>query len=338
MGDCTGLLHGIRKEKTASREEAFPARHKKDSWQIKAVGGYPQVMSPVPWRVSLHGGHSGEFCEHATGTLRGILEAAVAGGFSTFGVSEHAPRTEPRFLYETERAKGYSVKRLQREFEAYSEASLRLQEEFRGRLSVLRGFEAEVVPSLNYAETMRAIRSQHDFDYTVGSVHHVGEISIDESAALFRAAVDACGGLEPLLVSYYGLVRDMIEELRPEIVAHLDLPKLHAPAGADLATPRVRRAAKEAVDVARNRNCILDLNTASWRKGLGEPYPAPWLVHLATEAGVPFCFGDDSHSAAQVGFGIERARQYLLEHGVDSVTCLAYRGRRVTRRRIRLRA
>ena len=286
----------------------------------------------------MHGGHSGEFCEHATGTLNGILEAAVAAGFSTFGVSEHAPRTEPRFLYESERSKGYSVERLQREFEAYSEASRRLQEEFRGRLCVLRGFETEVVPSPDYAETMRTIRSQHDFDYTVGSVHHVAEISIDESAALYRAAVDACGGLEPFLVCYYRLVRDMIEELRPEIVAHLDLPKLHAPAGADLATPRVRRAAEEAIDVARNRDCILDLNTASWRKGLDEPYPAPWLVRLAVEADVPFCFGDDSHSAAQVGFGIERARQYLLDNGIDSVTCLVLRGRRLARRLIPLQA
>ena len=306
--------------------------------RIKSVGGYPQVMRPAPWRVSLHGGHSGEFCEHATGTLRGILEAAVAGGFSTFGVSEHAPRTEPRFLYESERAKGYSVKRLQREFDAYSEASRRLQEEFRGRLSVLRGFEAEVVPASDYAETMRAIRSQHDFDYTVGSVHHVAEISIDESAALYQAAVDTCGGLEPFLVRYYGLVCDMIEQLRPEIVGHLDLPKLYAPAGADLASPKVRRAAEEAIDAARNRNCILDLNTASWRKGLDEPYPAPWLVRRAAETGVPFCFGDDSHSAAQVGFGIERARQYLLDNGIDSVTCLALRGRRVMRRLIPLRA
>ena len=244
---------------------------------------------------------------------------------------EHAPRTEPRFLYESERAKGYSVQRLQREFEAYSEASRKLQEEFRDRISVLRGFEAEVVPSSDYAETMRAIRIEHDFDYTVGSVHHVAEISIDESAALYRAAVDACGGIEPFLASYYGLVRDMIEELRPEIVAHLDLPKLYAPAGADLATPKVRRAAEKAMEVARKCNCILDLNTASWRKGLGEPYPAPWLVRLAAEADVPFCFGDDSHSAAQVGFGIERARQYLLDNGIDSVTCLALRGRLVTR-------
>ncbi len=293
-------------------------------------------MAPVPWQVSLHGGHSGEFCEHATGTLREILDAAAEAGFHAFGVSEHAPRPEPRFLYESERAKGYSVERLEREFEAYAEASEKLQEEFRGRLTILRGFEAEVVPSSNYSRTMRTIRRRHRFDYTVGSVHHVAEISIDESPELYRRAVDTCGGLQPFMERYYRLVSDMIEALCPEIVGHLDLPKLHAPAGAELATPRIRRAAEEAVEAARNRNCILDLNTAAWRKGLPEPYPAPWLVRLASEAGVPFCFGDDSHCAEQVGFGIERARRYLLANGVKSVTCLEKHGRALARREIPL--
>jgi len=58
------------------------------------------------WKASLHGGHSGEFCDHAGGTLREMVEAAVAFGYRTFGVSEHAPRYEPRFLYAEERALG----------------------------------------------------------------------------------------------------------------------------------------------------------------------------------------------------------------------------------------
>jgi hypothetical protein len=33
--------------------------------------------------VSLHGGHSREYCDHARSTLREILEAAVACGYDT---------------------------------------------------------------------------------------------------------------------------------------------------------------------------------------------------------------------------------------------------------------
>ncbi len=283
--------------------------------------------------VSLHGGHSEEFCEHAVGTLPEMLEAAASSGFRAYGISEHAPRPEARFLYESERAKGYSVARLEREFEAYAHGSSALQREFEGSLPILRGFEAEVLPASGYAETMLSLREQYSFDYMVGSVHYVGEISIDESPATYRAAVEACGGLEPFVARYYELVREMILQLQPEVVGHLDLPKLHAPRGADLATPLIRRAAESAVAAAKAGRCILDLNTAGWRKGLAEPYPSPWLVRLAAEAGVPFCFGDDSHGPVQVGYGIERARRYLLANGVDSITYLERRGRNVRRRK-----
>lgn len=289
-------------------------------------------MAAVPWKVSLHGGHAGEFCEHATGTLRQTLEAAAAAGFRAYGVSEHAPRAEPRFLYASERAKGYTVERLERQFEEYAVESRRLQAEYGGRLEVLRGFESEAVPEGSYADLMHGYRRRHRFDYLVGSVHHVRETPIDESPDLYWAAVEACGGLEPFFERYYGLVRDMIRALQPEVVAHLDLPKLHAPDGADLSTTRIRRAAEEAIGAAKDCDCILDLNTAGWRKRLGEPYPAPWIVRAAARRGVGFCFGDDSHSMEQVGYGFEDARNYLMENGVDAVTILERNGPALARR------
>ncbi len=286
--------------------------------------------------ASLHGGHCGEFCEHAQGTLREVLEAAVEAGFRSYGLTEHAPRYEQRHIYASERSKGYTLERLLREFEGYAEQSRRMQRLFKGRLAVLRGFETEVVPSDRYAELMQGLRSRHAFDYMVGSVHHVKGISIDESPSHYSAAVNACGGLEPFAVRYYGTLRRMIEDLRPEVVGHFDLLKLHAPGTADLATPRIRLAAEAALAAARDRGCILDLNTAGWRKGLGEPYPSPWIVRSAAAAGIPFCFGDDSHKPSQVGYGIERARQYLLSNGVLTVTVLEPHGTTLKRREVPL--
>ena len=288
--------------------------------------------------VSLHGGHSGEFCEHAKGTLRGILDEAVRSGFRVYGVSEHAPRGEERYLYDSERAKGYTTARLEREFEAYARESRRLQDEFRGKLHVLRGFETEAVPRPGYAAEMRKLAADHGFDYVVGSVHHVADISLDESPAHFRSAVDACGGIEPLLERYYLTVGEMIEAVRPQVVAHLDLPKLYAPAGERLCGPLARRAAESAVEATRTHGCILDLNTASLRKGLPEPYPSPWLVRLAKGKGVRFCLGDDSHAASQVGWGFNRARAYLLSLGVETITALFPRPGGVEHRNISLAA
>lgn len=275
-----------------------------------------------PWRISLHGGHSGEFCEHAQGTLRSVVEAAAAAGMTTFGLSEHAPRSEARFLYPSERQKGFTVERLQSDFDAYVTEARALAQEFSDCLVILVGFEAEVVPGANYAHEMAAIRGKYELDYMVGSVHYVDEIQIDGTLEEFHAAVAQAGGIESLAVRYYDTVAEMIPRLKPEVVGHLDLIRRNAPAGADLQTPAIVTAVDRALDAVKQTGAALDLNTAGWRKGLGNPYPAPWLVKRANDLGIAFCFGDDSHGATQVGDGIDRARDYLLELGVTSIRSL----------------
>ncbi|MCW3101056.1 MAG: histidinol phosphate phosphatase, HisJ family [Chthonomonadaceae bacterium] len=284
------------------------------------------------WRVSLHGGHSGEFCDHAEGTLRQILEAAVAAGYHTFGVSEHVPRSAERFLYAEERDRGWDMAKITADFERYAEVLTPLAEEFADRLTVLRGFEAEVIPTDSYAEQVRGYRDRRladgrpVFDYFVGSVHYVREHQIDGPPANWAKAAEALGGPEALAICYYETVAEMVEALHPEVVGHLDLIKRNtALAGfgdLPLDTPRIRQAAISALEAVHAHGGILDLNTAGWRKGLGEPYPASWLVQQAQAMGVPFCFGDDSHRTDQVGEGLKEARLYLLQYGVPNITAL----------------
>ena len=193
-------------------------------------------MPREPWRCSLHGGHSGEFCEHAEGRLEDVLEAAVTAGYHTFGVSEHAPRTELRFLYPAEKEKGFTVKRLEEDFRNYIRAIHELANHFAERLIVLRGFEIEVVPTDGYRDKMLAYREAGDFDYMVGSVHHVDEVSIDGEIEDFQGIRDGIGGLEALAVRYYETVAEMIDALRPEVVGHLDLLRKNAGPNAPLDT------------------------------------------------------------------------------------------------------
>ncbi len=288
------------------------------------------------WRVSLHGGHSGEFCGHADGTLREMLEAAVRYGYHTFGVSEHAPRVEERFLYPEEIAMGWTIEKIAADFDRYQAEVTALAQGFAERLVVLRGLECEVVPSDRYVSLMRSYRERRlpdgapAFDYCVGSVHYVEELQVDGPPPSFAAAVKEIGSLETFAIRYYQAVAEMASALRPDVVGHLDLVKRNVAACgldlADLETERVRRAAMSALESIREAGCILDLNTAGWRKGLGEPYPAPWLVRAANAMDVGFCFGDDSHRPSEVGAGVDDARRYLLENGVATVTILTREG------------
>ena len=99
----------------------------------------------TPWKVSLHGGHSGEFCDHATGTLREVIEAAIACGFETYGISEHAPRHGERYRYANERDLGWTLEKILADFEAYGNAVFSLAEEYINTHYDFARYEIEVV-------------------------------------------------------------------------------------------------------------------------------------------------------------------------------------------------
>ncbi len=274
----------------------------------------------TPWRISLHGGHTGEFCDHAHGTLRETLDAAVAFGYRIYGVAEHAARDEARFLYPEEVEMGWDIAKIQRDFETYAHTVRQLAGEYKDRITVLCGFEADNIPADGYAERVRDYRNRLGFDYVVGSAHYVDEVLIDGHQEAFDKALEMQGGLEPLAIRYYAQVAEMVEALKPEIVGHLDVIRKCANAPCD--SPAIQKAAGEALEVIREHDCILDCNTGGYRKGHGMPYPAPWLTRLARDMGIPFCFGDDSHAPEHVGIGLNESRDYLLEHGVISITTL----------------
>lgn len=293
-------------------------------------------MDPVPWKVSLHGGHSATFCDHAQGDLRQILTAAVEAGISVFGVTEHAPRLGKRFLYPRELELGWDVSKLEKNFQRYRTVLDLLVGEFSQHLLILKGFETEVVPSASYAEIMLGYRSEMEFDYMVGSVHHVEEVQIDGDSSDFNQALVLTGGLEALAVRYYHSVARMVEALRPEVVGHLDLIRKNGRHYGSLETPAIQKAAREALEVISCHDCILDINMAGYRKGLGSPYPDPWLLTQAHAMGIGVCFGDDSHGPDQVGAGFEETRSYLLDNSIFEIRTLVKERDRVVQKSIPL--
>ena len=98
-------------------------------------------------------------------------------------------------------------------------------------------------PAQGYREEMLGHHQRFGFDYMVGSVHYVDEISIDSEDADFKRAIDECGGLEALAVRYYENVAEMVAELEPDVVGHLDLIRKNAAPDFSLDTPKIRRAA-----------------------------------------------------------------------------------------------
>jgi histidinol-phosphatase (PHP family) len=116
----------------------------------------------------------------------------------------------------------------------------------------------------------------------------------------------------------------------------LDLVRRHGGDDPALETPAVRERARAVLALMKEHDAILDINTAGYRKGLGSPYPTPWLLEAARNLGVACCFGDDAHRVLEVGAGILEAREYLLAHGIAEVTVLVREAAGLGRRKAAL--
>ena len=279
-----------------------------------------------PWRVSLHGGHSKEFCDHGRAPLRKMLERAIEEGFTIYGVTEHAPRVKEKCLFPKERAAGWSVETLRQIFDDYCSTLTELAQEFSADLEVLRGFEAEMVPVDSFKEVMLSLKEKHQMDYLVASVHWVHEeLILSSDINPFNRAMEICGSYEAMACQYFESVALMTTELRPEVVGHFDVIRRHGDKFGSLEEPSIKKTIMETLELVKEHNAIIDVNLAAYRRGFDTPFPLPWIVKEAHRMGIGLCFGDDSHSLKQVGQNMDRARQYLLDQGVRAIRVLRRR-------------
>ena len=248
--------------------------------------------------VSVHGGHSGEFCGHATDTLADVVQAYVDAGFAWACLTEHMPPPTRAAIPEDEAE--WDLPALGTRFRRYFAEARRLQVARRDEITLYVGFETEACRG--YQAAVRAAKRAFAPDLVVGSVHHVGEILFDYSEANYRRAVAAAGGIENFYCAYFDRQLELVNAIRPAVVGHFDLVRIF---DADYAerwqVPAIAERARRNLARIAELGLILDFNVRALAKGQPEPYPAaPWLRE-ALALGIDVVPGDDSHGVATVG-------------------------------------
>ncbi|KAJ3402942.1 histidinol-phosphatase [Chytriomyces confervae] len=278
--------------------------------------------------ISLHS-HSGQYCKHAKGTLRQVVEAALSKHFSIYGLSEHMPRTRPQDLYPEETQLAMQPSDTDSQFRAFLVEARQLQTEFKGRIELLVGMETELIhkDSLDHAATL--VR-ELNLDYLVGSVHHVHQIPIDFDEAMYAQAEakafelasetgrsNGISATECLFRDYFDAQHELLVRLKPAVVGHFDLVCMFRPNhGLSKETwDRIRRN----VDVIAEYGGIVEINSRAWKKGLPGAYPQKSILEVMQSKGVRFCLSDDSHGPDDVGMHYSKLHAYLLQVGVNEI-------------------
>ncbi len=262
--------------------------------------------------VSVHGGHSGQFCCHAQDSLEAVVNAYISKGFAWVGITEHMPPGEDRFVYPDEAAAGLDAKALNERFAEYIFTCRQLQRRYASEIRLYVGFETECYTgALDFA---LELKSKFKPDYMVGSVHHVNDIAFDMDEAQYYSALTATGGYEKLYCAYFDAQYELLEKLSPKVVGHFDLIRIFDDDYArHLCLPAVWKRIMRNLEFIRKKDMILDFNLRALSKGAAEPYVSAPILKQALSLGIAVVPGDDSHGVMSVGSNIEKGIDILTQ-------------------------
>ncbi|MEM9620037.1 MAG: histidinol-phosphatase [Pseudomonadota bacterium] len=265
-------------------------------------------------RVSVHGGHSGTYCNHARDTLSDVVARYVELDFAWVCLTEHMPPQHAHLMGPEEAAEGFTTADLHARFSRYFAEARQLAEQYADQIDLLVGFETEGYTG--YADEVRTLIETHQPDMLVGSVHHVQDILFDASAEHYAQAISACGGVEAMYCEYFDTQLELLQQFEPAVVGHFDLIRIYDPDYASRwEVPEIRERVMRNLTCVKDLDLILDLNVRALAKGAREPYiGAPWLRY-AVEHDIRISTGDDSHSVANVGQHLDATVAALIAAG-----------------------
>lgn len=173
-------------------------------------------------------------------------------------------------------------------FSDYVEEATRLREKYTNVIKILIGVEIDWIRPSSLPWINECLHL-YEFDLFVGSVHHVHTIPIDYERRMYEEARSYSGGTdEGLFKDYFDLQYAMLQALKPPLVGHFDLIRLLSddPDADFLQWPGVLEKVTRNLDFIADYGGVMELNSASLRKGMKEPYPIKAICKVSSACGL----------------------------------------------------
>lgn len=190
------------------------------------------------------------------------------------------------------------------------------------------GIEADWIPGRE--DRMASLLEAREWDYVVGSVHFLADRGVDSDYGGDWDVWDTARSADEVWKGYFEALAEAARSGLYDIMAHPDLVKIWGEAR-PLPERDPRFYYEPAVEAMIEGGVAAELSTAGLRKAVGELYPAPALMEMLVDAGVPIALSSDAHEPGHLGFRYEDATGYLADHGVTEIAVFERRRRRLER-------
>jgi histidinol-phosphatase (PHP family) len=159
-----------------------------------------------------------------------------------------------------------------------------------------------------------------ELDYVIGSVHYLGEKTVDEGPEFYIGK-----NFDRLFESYFDHIYKAVSSGLFDIIAHCDLIRIYGYKPSFDPEPLYRKVAK----AMRDSNVTFEINTNGRNRPLADFYPDRKFLYVFREEKVSVCVNSDAHMPIRVGQYFDEAYDLLRSIGFNDMAVYDKRKRQL---------
>ena len=169
-------------------------------------------------------------------------------------------------------------------------------------------------------EEIRAYLNPLPLDYIIGSVHYLGEKTVDNGPEFYEGK-----SINKLFEAYFDSVVTAVASGLFDIIGHCDLIRIYGYKPTSDLEPLYRKLAK----TMKTHNVVFEVNTNGRNRPLADFYPDRRFLHIFREENVPVCVNSDAHMPSRVGQYFDEAYELLRYIGFTEMAVFDKRVRQM---------
>jgi histidinol-phosphatase (PHP family) len=175
-------------------------------------------------------------------------------------------------------------------------------------IKVKTGLEVDFFPGKE--EEINSFLSGIDLDYVIGSVHYLGDATVDLGPEFYEGK-----NINRLYELYFEQVVSATASGLFDIIAHCDLIRIYGFMPSIDQEPLYRKLAKS----FKIHDVAFEVNTNGRNRPIGDFYPDRKFLKIFCEENVPVCVNSDAHMPSRVAQYFEEAYELLKSVGYSEM-------------------
>jgi histidinol-phosphatase (PHP family) len=185
-------------------------------------------------------------------------------------------------------------------------------------IKIRTGLEVDFIEGRE--DDIRYFLSPLPIDYVIGSVHYLGEKTVDLGPEFYEGK-----NIDKLFESYFDSVCNAIASGLFDIIGHCDLIRIYGYKPSYDQEPMYRKLAR----TMKKHDVVFEVNTNGRNRPLADFYPDRRFLKIFHEEHVPVCVNSDAHMPSRVGQYFDEAYELLKYTGFTEMATFEKRVRKM---------